>query len=429
MFGHWAKRALTIAFLAASIPGYTAEKRESEVKDPLEYGTAMLKEEGKKWTPPKPVPQPTQLPGDFPLKLESVAVDPLFDKFLYMQEKGWLGSDVAHSIPLSGSKILWLFGDTFYGEFKDVIRTKRNHPMINNCVGIQDISGGLPGTVTYHQGGTYEKPASLFPHSLIETKDKYYNTGFFWPTTGFMYRGKLFIFAYDLRWGSKSGFEMIGAMLRIDNPLEPPEQWHVAEAVEIKASKNTGQMFHTAFAIEEPYIYCLGYSDAKGTSNGEKGTVLARVYGDNLIGGRINEKMQFWATGPEGPHWSDKAEKLVWLYAPSNTESGVQYEKAWGMYIATTYEENRLYITTAEKLTGPWTKPALVYITPQQWQVPFRTIAYAMRPHPEFSSKPGELVISYATNATDGVEPLFNAKAGAEIYFPRFLRVQVSKKE
>jgi hypothetical protein len=54
----------------------------------------------------------------------------------------------------------------------------------------------------------------------------------------------------------------------------------------------------------------------------------------------------------------------------------------------------------------------------------FPTSSYAARPHPEFSTKPGELIISYATNVnTMDLDPLFT-KEGSEIYYPRFIRVQ-----
>lgn len=377
---------------------------------------------------PKVVNQPSSFPDCFPLTLESVEIDPVFGDLLCMQQKGWLGSDVVHSCPLGDGKILWLFGDTFYGELKDGARVA-GASMIQNSIAIQNIGEGFPGRVNYYQGGTQDKPADFFPHSLIEGKEgKDYDRGFFWPTWAFCYRGELYVFAYDLRWGGKTKLVIQGTMLRINNPLACPAQWNVVDTVPIEATIKSFLMFHTAFVIEEPYVYCFGYEGNPGDGHGKLHGVLARIHGDDLAAGRVNERMEYWVDHGDGPRWGGRPENLVPIYSPGSTENGIQYVKEWDLYVmvSSTYG-GALVVMTAKELTGPWSEAAPFYMPPHYAEVPMNIMWYAARPHPELSSRPNELVVSYATNSCDGIEPLFGTKEGAEIYRPRFIRVRVSK--
>ncbi|HET9698974.1 MAG TPA: hypothetical protein VFP40_19020, partial [Terriglobales bacterium] len=49
--------------------------------------------------------------------------------------EGWLGADDAYSIPLSPTKSVWLFGDTFVADPGTTLRTKAKS-MPRNTVGI-----------------------------------------------------------------------------------------------------------------------------------------------------------------------------------------------------------------------------------------------------------------------------------------------------
>ncbi|MCD6384675.1 hypothetical protein J7M23_02755, partial [Candidatus Sumerlaeota bacterium] len=81
--------------------------------------------------------------------------------------------------------------------------------------------------------------------------------------------------------------------------------------------------------------------------------------------------------------------------------------------------------TTAKRLTGPWSKPVCIYEIPEHDAVSFDIISYAVRPHPELSTQPGELIITYATNSWGSITPLLTPE-GLGIYYPRFIRVQLA---
>ena len=112
------------------------------------------------------------------------------------------------------------------------------------------------------------------------------------------------------------------------------------------------------------------------------------------------------------------------------SETDIHHEPAWDLYVVTTYSPFTppIYITVAHDLTGPWSEPACIYDVPEHELVSFDIWSYAVRPHPEFSTAPGELVISYATNSVGTIAPLLTPE-GLQIYAPKFIRAQIEPNE
>ncbi len=356
-----------------------------------------------------------EIPKDYPVQVISIEVDPVYKDMLVPRKDGWLGSDDACSIPLSDKKILWLFGDTWTGKIEDGARVVENQgKFINNSIGIQDTKKEPPDNIMFYWDTTGGKDESFFPHQP-DTAGKFY-----WPTMGTMLKGELFIFCYPV------GFLMNipdTTLIRVSNPLDPPTQWK-QRVYDLKLG-NVHQGFHSAIYVEEPYMYFLGYDDPINTVD-ERRTVLARVKTADLIAGKKGEAYEFWVEGEDGPEWGPEPEKLVTLFTPGVTETGIHYEKDWGLFICTTYSVRspNILITTAPKLTGPWSKPVSIYQVPKE--VSFDTITYAVKPHKELSTKAGEIIITYATNVVsfEDFSSLFT-KEGLNVYYPHFLRVQL----
>jgi hypothetical protein len=365
----------------------------------------------------------TSFPDDYPVRLVSVEPDPVFKDMLRLQQKGWLGSDAAHSIPLSETKILWLFGDTLIGIMQDGRRIE-GAEFIHNTIGIQDISSSLPGKMTYFWKTREGKSSDFFPpyqgkHYLENLK-----SSFEWPTMGLMLKGELFIFAYRIEVGEQDQWAIPTTLIRIPNPQDSPDKW-----VQISNDLGLGNLhqgFHAGLYIKEPYVYFMGYDDPKDDTDIRR-AVLARAKIQYLLDGGLGEVFEFWVEGQNGPEWGAKPENLVTLFIPGVTETDIQYIPEWGLYLATTYDTatSDICITVAPDLTGPWSQPVSIYKAPEVKSVPISVNSYAARPHPEFSTKPGEIIISYATNLGGwDLNPLFT-KDGSEVYFPRFIRVQL----
>lgn len=349
------------------------------------------------------------IPPDYPVQMESVEKDPVYANMLKPRPVGWIGSDVAHSIPLTKENNLWLFGDTLIGT---VTNNKRDPgaAFINNSIGIQDLSTSPPVNVQFYWGPSN---TSFFPHQPGTPGD------FYWPTMGTMIKDELFIFCYSVKPGGGLGFSLENTtLIRIPNPLDPPEEW-IQNAYDLGID-NSVMGFHSAVIVEDPYLYMMGY-DGKGNM------VLARAGLDDLTSGGLSEVFEYWVQGEGGPEWGEAPANLVPLFSPGNTETDIHYEPSWDRYFVTTYNPftPTIYLTTARELTGPWSEPVCIYDVPEYEAVSFDIISYAVRPHPELSTQPGEIVISYATNSLGSIATIFTEE-GLGIYYPRFIRVHLA---
>jgi hypothetical protein len=54
----------------------------------------------------------------------------------------------------------------------------------------------------------------------------------------------------------------------------------------------------------------------------------------------------------------------------------------------------------------------------------FPVVAYAVRQHPELSTKPGEIVLTYVTNVS-GPPKVHFTEEGKTLYVPRFVRLDL----
>jgi hypothetical protein len=357
--------------------------------------------------------KPFTLPADHVLRLVSIEVDPVYKDMLGMRTNGWLGSDVDESIVLSHKKTLWLFGDTFIGSLRNGVRVP-GASMVNSTIGLQDRTKAPPDCMTFHWKEKDGKPASFFPHQASTPGDYY------WVTKGAMLGGELFLFAWCIGGDAQNpgGFQEFGsALLRIPNPMAPPDQW-LQKAHPLKLEKGTS--FHSALFVKPPYLYMYGIVQPRQMA-------LARVRTQDLLQGKLTEAYEYYVTGPEGPHWGKEAKNCVPQFLPVNSECVVHYESAWKLYTCFTYDAfggPEIYLTTARELTGPWSKPAPIYWVPEHNLLSFPIISYAVRQHPQLSTKPGEVILSYITNVPGSMTEHFTEE-GKNLYVTRFLRVQL----
>jgi Domain of unknown function (DUF4185) len=356
--------------------------------------------------------QTYELPKDHPLRLVSIQPDPAYKNMLGLQTNGWLGSDDGESIVLSPQKTLWLFGDTFIGPLSNGVRVA-GAPMINSTIGIQDRKKSPPDCMTFYWKEKDGKPASFFPHQASTPGDYY------WITKGVMLKGELFLFGYCISGGAAQGllgWKIAGSVLiRVSNPLDPPDQW-IQKAYPLNFGE--GNTFYSALVVEPPYLYLYGIVEPRQTA-------LARVRIDDLTTGKLAEAYEYWVNGPHGPHWAKAATNCVPQFLPVNSECSVQYEPAWKLYTCFTYDPfiPEIFLTTAREVTGPWSKPVPVYQVPESHGFSFPVMSYAVRQHPELSSRPGEIILTYATNTPKSENELFTAE-GKEIYIHRFVRAR-----
>jgi hypothetical protein len=397
-----------IAILAINNTILLAQSGDNAKKETAAPGSGRNRGPGHLPLPDKPV----TLPQDHSLRLVSATPLPAYNGLLGLRTNGWLGSDDGESIVLSDRKVLWLFGDTFIGRLSNGVRVA-GAPMINSTIALQDRTKPPPDGMTFYWKEKNGQPASFFPHQA--------NTpgGFYWVTTGALLRGELFLFAYCISGNTLNltTWQVAGsALLRIPNPLDPPDQW-TQKGYTLKLPAD--HTFHTALVVKEPYLYMYGVVQPRETA-------LARVRINDLVNGKLTEAYKYWVSGPGGPHWDKELKHCAPQFRPVNTECSVHYEPAWNLYTCFTYDvfSPEIYLTTAPNPTGPWSKPAPVYWVPEHHYFSFPIMSYAVRQHPELSTKPGEVVLSYATNVPESMAELFTEE-GKDLYVHRFVRLQL----
>ena len=352
------------------------------------------------------------LSEDHPLRLVSIQPDPVYRDLLAMRTNGWLGSDAGESIVLSPERTLWLFGDTFIGPLSNGVRVA-GAPMINSTIAIQDRTRPPLDGMTFYWKEKNGKPSSFFPHQAGTPGDYY------WVTKGLLLKGELFLFAWAIAGDAAQGlygWSIAGtALIRVPNPSDPPDRWvQKAFTLEVGDDKN----FISALHLEQPYLYLYGTVKPRQTA-------VARILADDLVAGKRTEAYEYWVNGPGGPRWSRQATNCVPQFLPVNTECSVHYEPDWKLYTCFTYDvmDPRIFLTTAKAVTGPWSKPEPVYTFPEHNRFSFPVMCYAVRQHPELSTRPGEVILSYASNVSNSEKELFTVE-GKDVYVHRFVRAQ-----
>jgi Domain of unknown function (DUF4185) len=334
---------------------------------------------------------------------------------LGLRTNGWLGSDDGESIVLSKQKTLWLFGDTFIGPLSNGVRVA-GAPMIHGTIAIQDRTKPPPDCLTFYWKHANGKPSSFFPHEPGIPGDYY------WVTKGVLLDKQLFLFAWCISGGEAKGlvgWRVAGtAMIRVPNPFDSPDRW-MQKAAALKLPPRDS--FISALVLKEPYLYLYGIVEPRQTA-------LARVRIADLLRGKLTEAYEYWVNGGAAPHWAPEPTNCAAQFLPVNSECSVQYQAQWNLYTCFTYDvfQPEIFLSTAPDLTGPWSKPLPVYRVPEHDRFPFPIMSYAVRQHPELSTRPGEIILSYATNTPESEDQLFTP-LGKDIYVHRFLRVQLAR--
>jgi len=151
-----------------------------------------------------------------PIAVVSSSRDPALDR-LFRDCGSWIGGDSADSVPLGGGRILWLFGDSYFGSEKDGHRTIQG--MIRNTVAIQQGTNPITAHLDFFAGADKERPRAFFQGDRDE---------WVWPCRGGIRTSAgLYIFLPRFRvtpgHSGDFGFEMNGMILaKITNPNAPP---------------------------------------------------------------------------------------------------------------------------------------------------------------------------------------------------------------
>jgi hypothetical protein len=375
--------------------------------------------------------------------------DAVFDRI-----SGWTGADVVGTVDLGHGRVLWLFGDTWIGEVAGGAHVPGSR-MVNNSLG---LCGGdshkktgdppAPSELRFHWG---RNDAQGHPTAWIvpdpgrvkgntETSDPEHPHGWYWPTGGAAVvpgpQGKpcLAVFLFHIGkaegrtgiWAFKS---LGGALAMIDNFDQPVEKWHVQQheipsTVSTDMAKDDTALRETSWGMAAYWqpadtksapgvLYVYGI---RNQSPLDRQLLLARVPAD-----AVHEPGEWRFYAGDGK-WSSRFQDTAPIAEGLVNELSVEEYAAggrplWIMVHSQPIFGRHIFVRTASRPEGPWTRPMPVYSVPELDRN--RTyFTYAAKGHVQLS-RPGELLISYVVNAHD-----FSAMfKDAAIYRPRFISI------
>ncbi|MCS6864795.1 MAG: DUF4185 domain-containing protein [Gemmataceae bacterium] len=330
---------------------------------------------------------------------------------LFRRREGWIGADGAFSVPLSDTRSLWLFSDTWVGR----IDGGRRKPvaMVNNSVGVMD-GVGAKAQLTFHiPKNANDKPAALFVPPDGQ--------GWFWLFAGHFANDQLHIFLPRMEKtgrGGAFGFRGVDLWLgTVSNPEAQPSRWKITYTkvpCADLANPHRKIAFGSAVLATDEYTYVYGYEETPGKLFPTRRLLTARVPPGKLTDFTA---WRFLANGTWTTTWKDATPQADGLA----TEFSVSYVRGLQQY-ALVYTEwglsDRIVGRFARSPEGPWSEPLLLYRCPEAKDK--TTFTYAGKAHPQLAGE-RELVISYAVNAFELAPVVQNA----ELYWPTFVRVQL----
>jgi len=341
----------------------------------------------------------------------SVEVLPAYNA-LFERLAGWTGADGAYTVKLAQNRILWLFGDTWYGEIRDGRHV--NATIVNNSIAIQHGISPPAASVDFYSA---EAPDGE-PSAFFRPPD---GRGWFWIYHGIESVKALYLFliqAERSRDSNSFGFKITGTWLgHVDNPGDPPSAWRVSQLrfPWVRLSHDGDTIFGSALLKANNYIYIYGTTEDVIDGIREKYMVLARVPETKLD---QFDQWQFFSAG----RWTTDFSDLSRLAGDLANEYSISYLAALGEYVAV-YSAKGVskYIVArfAPDPWGPWSEPEVLYECPEvSWGTD--VFCYAAKGHPELSLGPNEIIVTYVASSLN----FDKVAADARLYRPRFLRVR-----
>jgi len=326
---------------------------------------------------------------------------------------GWLGGDLAFSLPLDSKKILWLFGDSFV---QRDLNTKKRHgaAIINNSIAIQTGSFAAETCeLQFYWKNNSEKPQSYF---LFE-----HLPGFLWPLSAVKINNDLYIFLLRIVHQNIEdvfGFRQIGnEMIHIPNSQDSPEKW-VMRHIILPWEKRIGT-FGSNVLIDQQFLYIYGFRQHQELWFKHLKLIAARI--DLRHFTNITD-MSHWEyyTG-KNDRWSTERQQMGYIFDHSNTEFSITFLPKFKKYafISNSFiAPNPIIMRLGDTPYGPFSLPLEAYQCPETTWSP-HYFCYAGKAHPEFAQNDNELIVTYATNS----KILKLCVEDLRIYFPRFIRI------
>lgn len=330
---------------------------------------------------------------------------------LFQCTEGWTGADGSYSAPLSATRTLWLYGDTWVGKIVDGKRVPET--MVNSTVAVQEGKGANSKVRFFIQHG---EDGNLT--ALLTPSD---GLGWYWLQAGVLAEKKLLLFLAQIEKTSDPGvfgFRQIGKWLGvINNPEDEPTSWHIQQ-LKIPWTLITTQRdlaFGAAVIEASGFLYIYGADEDLQGPGRDRYLVVARAPIASVT------DFSSWRFYHEG-QWVTDFTVCSRLVKGMGSEGSVSFLPKFGCYVLVYTEggmSSKILARTAPDPWGPWSEPTTAYECPDV-QIGKDVFCYAAKAHPEISG-PEELIITYAANSFDFSQVVNDAR----LYWPKFVRVEL----
>jgi hypothetical protein len=327
-----------------------------------------------------------------------VEYDTLYNSF-FERDSGWNGADGAYSVLLPDGRILWTFGDTFFGPIDSGrVRNGEKNVMVRNS-GIIQKGEETDSFVSLNSG--FQKDTKTF----VPYKDAEEHEHWYWPLDATVYNNQLQMVLMHMK---KVGEGMWG---------------FAAESVDLAVFSlpdlKLENLIYNVVAGDKSYGSAIlenddGFTYLYGSSgNGME----VRMHVTRAPKGDLTQKWEFW----NGKEWtSEPADFSVHNFVSSMFsiwKEGTKY------YLLTqeTFLGRKIFLFESDSPVGPFANRKLLYEVPEEHGFG-AMFSYNAIAHPELS-KSGELLVSYSKNPKNFWDN-FNQPGSADKYLPVFIRIK-----
>ncbi|MDX8031409.1 DUF5005 domain-containing protein [Lentzea sp. BCCO 10_0856] len=298
----------------------------------------------------------------------------------------WTGGDRTASVPLPDGRTAWLFSDTFLGTVNPDHSRPANSPMPRNTLVVQNANGSLGTTL---HGGTPEAPRALVEQSgssLIH-----------WVGDGVVEGGSLRVLYNLYESTGPGGLDVRLAGTSLATFSLPGLQLTELRRLSVGATTAWG----SEILVEGGHTYIYGSEN--------NNVRVARSA--NGVGGA----WEYWT----GSGWS--SDELTSTAVLNGVGTAFSVTKVGQEYALVTVDATNTFSSTvmgyaATGLTGPFTRPRVLYQAPEVGSGGKQIIVYDATVHQQYSSG-STLLFSYNVNSLNASDNY----ADARIYRPRFV--------
>lgn len=305
------------------------------------------------------------------------------------------GQDAATSVVLPGNETFWIFGDTIEGPFKSI----RYHDLstsLSNTAAIvpkQDVSQGIHQYRYLKQAGS-ERARQFVEYLPDEDPAKHR----LWAVHGVCVGELLYVYYHKITMHSNvdvfEEFEPNGmGIARARLGEYKFERLRAPDGTTMFWKGDTPGFGVFVEAKSDGYVYLWG--------SFWTGMYLARTRPELMDDLSSYEYLVAapTATQPQvKPRWSQEFNPHAVLFDSVPNEMSAAFNSYLGKYVAvhTLLRDNQLVMRTAPQITGPWSKPEVIYRPPR---VSSADIFNAGKEHPELQLHGGKVMyVTYVTS-------------------------------